>query len=299
MNKKTQIDSSIIEGMKFESTKSQEDNIKNINIKNKPLLSIRNLYTSFPSKLSPQGSNNMSNNNDAHVNPVQIVHDHLNLDIDEDEIVILAGGSGAGKTVLLKKILGLLPISNPPYHKGEIYWQDKLINQDSKEEMEMFLYQCGVQFQSGALISYLTVGENIMLPLLYTAEMDKKTAAELAMSKMLLVGLNEGDFNKSISDLSGGMIKRVSLARAIALDPAILIMDEPTSGLDTVSSHEYEELMRTLNQGLNLTILMITHDIRLLKTLATKVGVLYDKKLYVGQYKDLAQDERFEQLIRI
>lgn len=285
MNEKTQANSKIIESMKFESMKSQV-NTANNKTNNKPLLSIRNLYTSFPSKESDN-------------NRVQIVHDNLNLDIGEDEIIILAGGSGSGKSVLLKKILGLLPINNPPYHTGEIYWKDKLINQNSSQEMEKFRYQCGVQFQSGALISYLTVGENIMLPLLYTAEMDRKTAAELAMSKMLLVGLKEGDFNKSISDLSGGMIKRVSLARAIALDPAILIMDEPTSGLDTVSSHEYEELMRTLNQGLNLTILMITHDIRLLKTLATKVGVLYDKKLYVGQYEDLSQDKRFEQLIRI
>lgn len=200
----------------------------------------------------------------------QVVHKDLNLDIQRGEILGIVGGSGSGKSVLLRIMVGL----DKP-HKGRVQY----IN--PRPEM-------GVLFQSGALMSSLTVLENVAIPLREVAKVSETLAKELALVKLLLVGLKEDDAEKYPAQLSGGMVKRVGLARAIALDPDILFLDEPTSGLDPVGAAGIDDLIAELRQKLAITVVMVTHDLDTLATICDRIAVLVDRQITVGPRDEIA-----------
>lgn len=207
----------------------------------------------------------------------QCVHDQLNLDIYKNEILGLVGGSGSGKSVLLRSIVGLQKPS-----RGEIYFNDKELTQlDNEHSMEIKRHW-GVLFQRGALFSSLTVAENIMLPMKEFTDLTKEERYEIMWIKLHMVGLENAVASKYPAELSGGMVKRVALARAMALDPEVLFLDEPTSGLDPISASEFDELIESLHKSLELTVLMVTHDMDSLFTLCDRVAVVVDKKIIAG-----------------
>lgn len=211
-----------------------------------------------------------------------LVHDGLNLDIRENEILGLVGGSGAGKSVLVHTILGLLkPVS------GHVYFKGRDIPSLSKPELLKTQKEWGVLFQSGALFSGLTVAENIEFPMIEHTDIPPALARELAFVKMRLVGLSREAANKYPAELSGGMVKRAALARALALEPQILFLDEPTSGLDPISAEAFDELIKHLQETLGLTVVIITHDIDTLVTICSRVAVLVDKKVVAGSLKEI------------
>lgn len=216
----------------------------------------------------------------------QVVHDHLDLDIFPNEIFCIVGGSGSGKSVLLGAILGLVPIK-----KGTI----KVLDQKAGSLEQIMKLQLqshwGVLFQGGALFSSLTVGENIQIPMKELNKMPDELARELAFIKLRMVGLKEEDFYKFPSELSGGMVKRAALARALAVDPEILFLDEPTAGLDPIAAAAFDELILTLRANLNLTVVMITHDLDSIKRLCDRIAVLVDKQAIVGTLKSLLHNK--------
>lgn len=230
-----------------------------------PIISIRGLVTQFDN---------------------QIIHDHVDLDIYPNEIFGIVGGSGAGKSVLLGAMLGLVPLK-----QGSI----KILGKDASSLEKIMKFQLqshwGVLFQGGALFSSLTVGENIQFPLKEMDGISPELARELAFIKLKMVGLNEKDFYKYPSELSGGMIKRAGLARALATDPELLFLDEPTAGLDPISAAAFDELILTLRANLNLTVVMITHDLDSIKRLCDNVAVLVDKRAIVGTLKSLLHND--------
>ena len=216
----------------------------------------------------------------------QTIHEGLDLDIYPGEIFGIVGGSGAGKSVLLNTILGLLPPS-----AGSISVLGKKIG--SLEQITNLHLQShwGVLFQGGALLSSLTVGENIKIPLKDMEGVPDELAREMAFIKLKMVGLKEEDFFKYPAELSGGMVKRVALARALAADPEILFLDEPTAGLDPISAAAFDELILTLRNNLNLTVIMVTHDLDSIRRLCDRIAVLVDKKVIVGTLKTLLSEK--------
>lgn len=216
----------------------------------------------------------------------QVIHDHLDLDIYPNEIFGIVGGSGAGKTVLLSAILGLTSIK-----KGRIMVLGREGGSLDKVMKNHLQSHWGVLFQGGALFSSLTVGENIQIPMKELDNIPADLARELAFIKLKMVGLREEDFYKYPSELSGGMIKRVALARALAVDPEILFLDEPTAGLDPISAAAFDELILGLRKNLNLTVVMITHDLDSIKRLCDKLAVLVDKRAIVGTLDVLLQNK--------
>ena len=200
-----------------------------------------------------------------------IVHKDLNLDVESGKILGIVGGSGAGKTVLLKTILGL----NKPT-SGDIKVFGVNMFKATAAEQKWVMAKWGVLFQSGALFSSLSVIENICVPLIEFTKLNSSEARRVALLKMMLAGLPMRAADLKPSELSGGMIKRAALARALALDPELIFLDEPTSGLDPIGAAAFDLLIKELAQNLGLSVFMITHDLDSLYTCCDEVAVLAD-----------------------
>jgi phospholipid/cholesterol/gamma-HCH transport system ATP-binding protein len=204
----------------------------------------------------------------------QVVHDHLDMEVAAGEVFGIVGGSGSGKSVLLRTILGL---QKP--NAGEVRLLGRDITQMSGAELRAVKATYGVTFQAGALYTSLTVLQNVQLPMIEFLDLPERALDELAMLKVRLVGLPAEAAFKFPSQLSGGMIKRAALARALALDPQLLFLDEPTSGLDPISAAAFDELVMALQRQLRLTIVMITHDLDTIFRTCNRVGVIVDRKM--------------------
>ncbi|WP_417491272.1 ABC transporter ATP-binding protein [Maricaulis sp.] len=203
-----------------------------------------------------------------------VVHDHLDLDIRRGEILGLVGGSGTGKTVLMNAILGL-----QKYTDGDILFKGRAFSGMKEGERREIESRWGVLFQNGALFTSLTVLENVMAPLREHVDMSIPLMEEIAGMKLGLAGLDSTAFDRFPSELSGGMRKRVALARALALDPDILFLDEPTAGLDPIGAAAFDGLILELSRALDLTVLMITHDLDSLYAICDRIAVLADKRV--------------------
>jgi phospholipid/cholesterol/gamma-HCH transport system ATP-binding protein len=193
------------------------------------------------------------------------VIDHLSLDVRAGEIIGLVGASGGGKSVLMRTLIGLLP-----KRAGDIEYP---------ATSQPAAGRRGVLFQQGALFSALNARQNIQFPLREAAHLSQGLLDEIANAKLELVGLAAEDGDKFPSELSGGMIKRVALARALALDPALLFLDEPTSGLDPIAAGEFDALIKTLQRTLRFTVFMITHDLNTLAAVCDRVAALASGKI--------------------
>jgi phospholipid/cholesterol/gamma-HCH transport system ATP-binding protein len=190
------------------------------------------------------------------------VIDHLSLDVRAGEIIGLVGASGGGKSVLMRTLIGLLP------------------KRDGSIEFPLsFDGRRGVLFQQGALFSALSARQNIQFPLREAAHLSPALLDEIANAKLEMVGLSAEDGDKFPAELSGGMTKRVALARALALDPSLLFLDEPTSGLDPIAAGEFDALIKTLQRTLRFTVFMITHDLNTLAAVCDRVAALADGKI--------------------
>ena len=214
-----------------------------------------------------------------------VVHDHLDLDVYRGEVLGVVGGSGTGKSVLMRSIIGL---HNPNAGQIKVFGKDlETIDDDELEELQA---QWGVLFQEGALFSSQTVAENIQVPLREYTTMSQKLMNEIASLKLDMVGLPPNAGPKYPSELSGGMKKRAGLARALALDPNLLFLDEPTAGLDPISANQFDELLRELQKSLGLTVFMVTHDIDTLRATTDRIAVLVDKSIHIGTIESLVHD---------
>lgn len=228
---------------------------------NDPILTVRNLVTRF-------GSN--------------VIHNGLNLDVKRGEIIGIVGGSGTGKSVLLREIIGLM---NPAEGQIRVLGEDP--HSQDRKRAEALRRRWGVLFQEGALFSALTVSQNILMPMREFTTLRAEMRRDLAAIKLGLVGLSPDAGDKRPSQLSGGMKKRVGLARALALDPEILFLDEPTAGLDPISANAFDELILSLRDSLGLTVVMITHDLDTLMAICDRIAVLVDKKVITGTVSEL------------
>jgi phospholipid/cholesterol/gamma-HCH transport system ATP-binding protein len=200
-----------------------------------------------------------------------IVLHRLSLDVRRGEILGLVGGSGSGKSVLLRTMIGLIP-----KRAGTIEVLGSRLDAIGDRERQAIERRWGVLFQQGALFSSLTVRQNVQFPMREYLPLSERLMDEVAMAKLEMVGLTARDADKFPSELSGGMTKRVALARALALDPEIVFLDEPTSGLDPISAGEFDDLIRTLQQTLGLTVFMVTHDLASLHAVCDRVAALAD-----------------------
>jgi len=194
-----------------------------------------------------------------------VVIDHLSLDIRKGEILGLVGASGGGKSVLMRSLIGLLP-----KRSGAIEFPQAANGGGIRR---------GVLFQQGALFSALNARQNVQFPLREAARLSPALLDEVANAKLQMVGLSAADGDKFPSELSGGMTKRVALARALALDPPLLFLDEPTSGLDPIAAGEFDTLIKTLQATLGFTVFMITHDLNSLAAICNRVAALADGRI--------------------
>jgi phospholipid/cholesterol/gamma-HCH transport system ATP-binding protein len=216
-----------------------------------------------------------------------IVIDHLALDVRRGEILGLVGASGGGKSVLMRTIIGLIPRQG-----GEIEVMGAPIGANHDRTTRSAAGRWGILFQQGALFSSLTVRQNIQFPLRENLVLSDGLMEEIATAKLEMVGLKPEDGDKFPSELSGGMTKRVALARSLALDPAIVFLDEPTSGLDPIAAGDFDALIRTLQKTLGLTVFMVTHDLASLNTVCDRVAALADGKIVaIGPMRELLQSE--------
>ena len=204
------------------------------------------------------------------------VHDGINLTIFEGEIIGIVGGSGTGKSVLLRTMLGL---HAPSEGSVNVFGGDITCREKGSGYLNECQSRWGVLFQSGALFSGLTVLENVVAPIIENTRISKEFAAELGRLKLKMVGLGEVAFDKYPAELSGGMIKRAALARALATEPSVVFLDEPTAGLDPISAAEFDQLILYLREHLQLTVVMISHDMDSLLTICDRLAVLVDKKI--------------------
>jgi phospholipid/cholesterol/gamma-HCH transport system ATP-binding protein len=217
----------------------------------------------------------------------KIILDGLSLDVMQGEILGFVGGSGTGKSVLTRTILGLVAKRGG---KIEVFGQDlDSIEDNARRRLER---RWGVMFQHGALFSALTVTQNIQVPMREYLDLSPAMMDDLAALKIQMVGLKPDAGAKYPSELSGGMIKRAALARALALDPEIVFLDEPTSGLDPIGAAEFDQLIRTLQRTLGLTVFMVTHDLDSLASACDRIAALADKKVVaVGSLAEMMASE--------
>jgi phospholipid/cholesterol/gamma-HCH transport system ATP-binding protein len=202
------------------------------------------------------------------------VLDHLSLDVRPGEILGLVGASGSGKSVLLRTMLGLAP-----KRQGRIALFGVDRDAATPQQLQMLERRWGVLYQQGALFSSLTVFQNIEFPMREYLAMPQRLMREVATAKLEMVGLTPEDGDKRPAELSGGMTKRVALARALALDPAIVFLDEPTSELDPIAAREFGVLIRTMQRTLGLTVFMVTHDAEALRTICDRIAALARGKI--------------------
>jgi phospholipid/cholesterol/gamma-HCH transport system ATP-binding protein len=203
-----------------------------------------------------------------------VVHDGLSLSVLEGETLAVIGGSGSGKTTLLRLMLGLMVPQ-----AGEVLVLGHPLGACAKRDLELVQHRRGVLFQGGALFSALPVFDNVALPLREHGGFPKDAIREMVMFALAAVGIGAEHASKMPAELSGGMVKRVALARALVLGPALLFLDEPTAGLDPESAKAFVRLIRELRQAMQLTIVMVTHDVDVLCALADRVAVLADRRV--------------------
>lgn len=202
-----------------------------------------------------------------------VIHKNLDLSVKRGEVLSIVGGSGSGKTVLLRQILGL---ERP--ESGEVRVMGQPVQSLSRRGASS---RIGMLFQHGALFSAFSVLENVAFPLRELKTLPAKLIEEAALVKLQMVGLKPADGDKMPAELSGGMIKRAALARALIMDPPLLLLDEPTAGLDPDSSDGFVNLLRSLHRELKLTVVMVTHDLDTLFELSTRIAVLADQRVIV------------------
>jgi phospholipid/cholesterol/gamma-HCH transport system ATP-binding protein len=216
----------------------------------------------------------------------QVVHDGVGFEVLPGEIFGIVGGSGSGKSVLLKTLLGL---RRPDAGTVEIEGRDITAMDD--RELRAIKRRYGVTFQHGALFTSLTVAENVTLPVTESLDLDEGALERLVELRLRMVGLPLEAAAKHPAQLSGGMVKRAALARALALDPAILFLDEPTAGLDPIAAAAFDELVLYLRDTLHLTIVMVTHDLDTLLRTCDRVAVLVDGKVIVDTLEGIVAND--------
>ena len=206
----------------------------------------------------------------------QTVHDGLDMTVMSDEVFGIVGGCGSGKSMLLRTILGL----NRP-QAGQVCIEGRDITKLPPRELREIKRHYGVTFQQGALFSSLNVLQNVQLPMVEHLDQTDEERDRAALEKIALAGLPKEAAQKYPSQLSGGMVKRAALARALALDPKLLFLDEPTSGLDPISASAFDDLIVSLRDKLGLTVIMITHDLDSIFRTCNRVGVIVDKRMEI------------------
>lgn len=233
------------------------------------------------------------NNLDSAYGDRQVLHD-INLQVEQGEILVIMGGSGSGKSTLLRNMLGLMKPRT-----GSIEFGDINICHATKAEISKLRRSMGVAFQGGALLSSLSVGDNIKLPLRQHTDLDENTISIMTRLKLELMNLADHE-DLMPSELSGGMLKRAGLARAVIMDPKILFFDEPSAGLDPVTSVELDQLILNLRSAMNMTIIVVTHELESAFTIADRIAVLFDGELVITGTVDeikACTDERVVNLI--
>ncbi|MBO9425304.1 ABC transporter ATP-binding protein [Labrenzia sp. R4_1] len=217
----------------------------------------------------------------------KIILQDLDLDVHRGEVLGFVGGSGTGKSVLMRTILGLTP-----RRAGQISVFGHDLSSASGKTRKMIERRWGVLFQQGALFSSLTVKQNIQVPMREHLKLSQRLMDELATLKLELVGLPQDAADKLPSELSGGMVKRASLARALALDPDLVFLDEPTSGLDPIGAAAFDSLIGNLSSTLDLTVYMVTHDLDSLHSICDRIAVLGQKRvLAIGPMEDMMKND--------